>query len=233
MLLSVIIPTLNEVQHLGETLAVLQQANPPVDYWVVDGGSQDGTPVLAKTMGAQVLETSSGRGAQLNLGAAQCLGDVLLFLHADTVLPADFPTQIQRVLGQPGVVAGAFPLKIAPAGLGLNLVAWGVKQRSRWLQLPYGDQGLFLQRQVFETVGGFPELPIMEDFVWVRRLQRLGRIGLASTPVITSARRWQKLGLVQTTLINQVMILGYFAGISPHRLAQWYRGYSLIRPKNS
>jgi rSAM/selenodomain-associated transferase 2 len=157
------------------------------------------------------------------MGADHAAGDTLLFLHADTQLPPDFQNEVERVLSQPRVVAGAFPLSIASAGWGLKLVMWGTQQRSRWLQLPYGDQALFLRRSTFDATGGFPLLPIMEDFVWVRRLQRLGRIALANSPVLTSDRRWKRLGLVRTTIVNQLMILGYGAGVSPHRLARWYR----------
>lgn len=221
--LSIVIPTLNEAEHISQTLASLREQNPAVDCWVVDGGSVDRTVDLALEGGAKVLHCSGGRGAQLNLGAHHAEGDTLLFLHADTQLPPHFQAEIEGVLSQPGVVAGAFPLKIAQAGWGLKLVMWGTQQRSRWLQLPYGDQALFVRRSTFEASGGFPLLPIMEDFVWVRRLQQFGRIALAKSPVLTSDRRWKRLGLVQTTIVNQLMILGYFTGVPPQHLAQWYR----------
>lgn len=230
--LSIVIPTLNEAENISHTLARLQAQTPAVEYWVVDGGSVDGTVDLAIVGGAKVLHSDGGRGAQLNLGAAHAQGDTLLFLHGDTQLPASFQIEIEQVLSQPGVVAGAFPLSIAQAGWGLKLLMWGTQQRSRWLQLPYGDQALFLKRSTFDLTGGFPLLPIMEDFVWVRRLQKLGRIGLATSPVITSDRRWRRLGVVQTTLLNQLIILGYYAGVSPQRLAQWYRGFKHLGFKN-
>ena len=225
MRLSIVIPTLNEAKNISHTLSRLQAQSPGIDCWVVDGGSDDQTVALAIAAGANILQSDGGRAAQLNLGARQAQGDTLLFLHADTQLPDQFEVEIEQVLRQPGVVAGAFPLSIANAGWGLKIVTWGVQQRSKWLQLPYGDQGLFLKRSTFEATGGFPLLPIMEDFVWVRQLQKQGRIALAPSPVITSDRRWQRLGLVQTTFINQLMILGYYAGVSPQRLVQWYRGF--------
>jgi len=225
MHLSIVIPTLNEAAQITQTLTRLRAQSPGVDCWVVDGGSVDQTVELAIVSGARVLHCTGGRGAQLNLGARHAAGDTLLFLHADTQLPPDFEGEVESVLSQPGVVAGAFPLDIASADWRLKLVMWGTQHRSRWLQLPYGDQALFLKRSTFEATGGFPLLPIMEDFVWVRSLQRLGRIALAQSPVLTSDRRWKRLGLVQTTIVNQLMILGYFAGVSPQRLAQWYRRY--------
>ncbi len=223
MRLSIVIPTLNEAANITQTLTQLRTQSPGIDCWVVDGGSVDQTVALAIDGGAKVLQCAGGRGAQLNLGARHATGDTLLFLHADTQLPPDFEAEVERVLSQPGVVAGAFPLSIASAGWGLKLVMWGTQHRSRWLQLPYGDQALFLRRSTFEATAGFPLLPIMEDFVWVRTVQRLGRIGLTNSPVLTSDRRWKRLGLARTTIVNQLMILGYFMGVSPQRLAQWYR----------
>ncbi|NJL47330.1 MAG: hypothetical protein HC929_07370 [Leptolyngbyaceae cyanobacterium SM2_5_2] len=136
------------------------------------------------------------------------------------------PTSIagfDYTLSQPGVVAGAFGLAIDDAAWGLRWVEWGVKLRSRWLQMPYGDQALFMKTAVFRDLGGFPALPLMEDFELVRQLRRRGRVEIASASVLTSARRWQKLGIVRTTLINQGIILAYLLGIHPSRLARWYR----------
>ena len=232
MKLSIVIPTLNEAAHIGETLGRLKPCQAEVELWVVDGGSQDQTCAIAQNAGAQVLETHQGRFAQLNLGAAQSTGDVLIFLHADTHLPPCFDQEIAEVLGQTGVIAGAFPLAIANAKGGLRWVAWGTNQRSRWLQLPYGDRALFMRQETFQSLGGFPDLPIMEDFELVRRLRQRGKIGLATSPVLTSDRRWRKLGVVATTIRNQLMLMGYFAGIPPQRLANWYRR-PLGRPRQT
>ena len=222
--LSVIIPTLNEAPHLEQTLEPLHQAG--VEILVVDGGSRDGTPDLARRLGAKVLETTPGRAQQMNLGASHAQGSLLLFLHGDTRLPSDFVQQVQVTLAQPKVVAGAFRLHIAGAGWCLRWVEWGTQVRSHYCQLPYGDQGLFLWRSTFEAVGQFADLPIMEDFELVQRLQSQGRIALAPAVVQTSDRRWRTLGVLRTTVINQAMILGYGLGIDPHRLARFYRGRS-------
>jgi hypothetical protein len=193
-----------------------------IEILVVDGGSQDETRSLAQRAGATVIDSMPGRACQMNTGATVAQGEILLFLHADTQIPADFVAQVKATLAQPGVVAGAFELKIAGKGWGLRWVEWGVKWRSRLLQLPYGDQAIFLRATTFRQVGGFPDLPIMEDFVLVRSLQKMGKVAIASASVITSARRWQKLGVLRTTLINQLIIWGYFCGIAPERLADLY-----------
>lgn len=219
--ISVIIPVFNEAANLPATLTTVQAA--PVEIIVVDGGSQDNTREVAAQLGAIVLDSAPGRAAQMNAGATIAQGNVLLFLHADTMLPLDYTAHIERVLAKPGIVAGAFELNIAGTQSGLRWVEWGVKWRSRLLQMPYGDQGIFLAAATFHQLGGFPELPIMEDFVFVRRLKALGRVAIAPAAVLTSGRRWQKLGVVKTTLTNQLLILSYFLGVAPTRLAQWYR----------
>lgn len=224
--ISIIIPVLNEAANLAKTLTFVQcSSNMAADgeVIVVDGGSWDTTVEIAKELGVQVVFSAPGRAQQMNAGAAIAQGAVLVFLHGDTRLPLNYPTLIHQTLEQPDVVAGAFDLAIDGTGWKFRWVEWGVRQRSRWLQLPYGDQAIFLTKQVFHAVGEFPELPIMEDFVLVRRLQQLGRIAIAPAAVLTSSRRWQKLGILKTTLINQLILIGYGLGISPQRLAHWYR----------
>lgn len=223
--LSVIIPTLNEATHLPATLATVLVDNPAtrVEVIVVDGGSQDATVAIAQAAGAQVISSPPGRCHQLNAGVAAATGHWLLFLHADTRLPPAYAAHLRQTLAQPGVVAGAFELAIDGPGQGLRWVEWGVRQRSRWLQQPYGDQGLFMARATFNAVGGFPTLPILEDLELVKALQRHGRIAIAPAAVVTSSRRWRRLGVARTTAINQGILLGHLLGIDPRTLAQWYR----------
>ncbi|WP_083583003.1 TIGR04283 family arsenosugar biosynthesis glycosyltransferase [Phormidesmis priestleyi] len=220
--ISIIIPVLNEAHQLSKILHILQQAL-DVEIIVIDGGSQDQTLEIAKRAGVKIIQSPIGRAHQMNAGVADATGDILLFLHADTRLPRDFDLTIRDTLSQSTVIAGAFRLKIDAPGWKLRVIEWGVNARSRYLQMPYGDQAIFLKTTTFQALGGFPNLPIMEDFELVRQLKRQGRIAIASTAVITSGRRWQKLGAVRTTLINQCVILAYLLGVSPDRVAQWYR----------
>ncbi|MBD1839047.1 TIGR04283 family arsenosugar biosynthesis glycosyltransferase [Coleofasciculus sp. FACHB-64] len=221
--ISIIIPVLNEAANtIRSTLASVQNVK-NVEVIVVDGGSQNETVVLVQSWGVKVLSSAAGRACQMNAGATAATGDILLFLHADTSLPLGFEKLVPLTLAQSGTVAGAFELKINSPMRSLRLVEKMVNWRSRFFSLPYGDQAIFLKASVFHDIGGFPNLPIMEDFEFICRLKRLGRISIAPAPVMTSARRWQKLGVLKTTLINQIVILGYFLGVPPSQLVKFYR----------
>ena len=229
-LISIIIPVLNEAPIIQATLLRLQ-GNPNVEIIVVDGGSTDNTFVLVKQIGATVITVTEGRGAQMNGGAAIASGEILLFLHGDTQLPVNYQAIITETLLQPNVIAGAFELAIDGAAKSLRLVEMLVKIRSHFCSLPYGDQAIFLTKKIFIEVGGFAPLPIMEDFEFIQRLQGQGKIAIAPASVITSPRRWQKLGIIKTTLINQLIILGYYLGISPLKLKNFYRSMGKQKPK--
>lgn len=222
MAISVVIPVMNESAYLAQTLATVYAAA-DVEVIVVDGGSRDDTVQIAKAFGAAVIHSQLGRAVQMNAGAAIATAPNLLFLHADTCLPIGYDSLIYQTLAQPGVAAGAFNLAIAGAQIGLRLVEWGVKWRSHLFHMPYGDQGIFLKAEIFHQLGGFPNLPIMEDFVLVKQLNKLGKVAIVAAKVSTSNRRWKTLGICKTTLINQMMILGYFVGIPSNTLARWYR----------
>jgi rSAM/selenodomain-associated transferase 2 len=226
--ISIVIPALNEARQLPVVLDTIH-ADSSVEVIVVDGGSADGTAEVAEAKGARVVDATPGRSRQLNAGAAAATGEILLFLHADTRLPEGFDHSIRQTLTQQGVVAGAFRLAIDGPGRGLRWVEWGVNLRSRWLQMPYGDQAIFLSAEVFHDLGGFPDLPMMEDFELMRRLRKVGKVAIAPSAVVTSDRRWRTLGILRTTLANQAMIAGYLLGVDPHQLARWYR--RLGKPK--
>jgi rSAM/selenodomain-associated transferase 2 len=220
--ISIIIPVLNEAPTIASVISTAQTAN-NVEIIVADGGSSDGTADIATSLGVRVVSTAPGRAAQMNAGAASATGDILLFLHADTHLPPEYDSGARRALAKPLAVAGAFQLKIDARQQSLRLVEKGVNWRSNFLQIPYGDQAIFLYSATFDKIGGFPDLPLMEDFEFVRRLKKQGRIEIVPQPVLTSARRWQQLGVIQTTTINQIVIIAYFLGVSPDRLAFWYK----------
>jgi len=220
--ISVIIPVLNEANTIGSVLDRLVNTE-NVEVIVADGGSQDGTVSVARSRNVQVISTPPSRACQMNAGAARATGDILLFLHADTRLPANFDRLIRQGLQDSKTIAGAFELRIDSQQWGLRLIERLVNWRSRFFSMPYGDQAIFLKATVFHDIGGFPNLPIMEDFEFIRRLQPQGRITIISASILTSGRRWERLGIIKTTLINQLIILGYFWGVSPDKLARWYR----------
>ena len=234
-MISIVIPTLNESVYLADTLqSIFDATSNPIQIIVVDGSSVDNTVEIATKFGVQVLLCGNGRSYQMNAGAAVATGDILMFLHGDTLVPIGFDRWVEECINlskspllKEGTVeqsiAGAFNLKINSDRSGLRWVEWGVKVRSKFFNLPYGDQALFLKASTFHKLGGFPELPIMEDFVFVRSLLKHGKITIVPAAVTTSARRWEQQGIFKTTIINQIMILGYYLGISPDRLKQWYR----------
>lgn len=189
----------------------------------MDGGSQDNTVELAQSWDVKVLSAAIGRACQMNAGAKIATGDILLFLHADTRLPPGFDTLVRTLATQPDTVAGAFALQIDAKLWSLRLIEMGVNWRSRWLQMPYGDQAIFLKSAIFHKIGRFSDLPMMEDFELMRRLRRIGRIAIIPVPVLTSGRRWLQKGVFKTTLINQIAIIAYLLGVSPKRIVRWYR----------
>lgn len=220
--ISIIIPVLNEASKIAKTITVAKSGK-SVEILVVDGGSQDNTVEIVEALGLKVLFASPSRANQMNVGAKAATGEILLFLHADTLLPTKFAHNVRRVLCQPNTIAGAFALQIDGSLKGLRLVEKGVNLRSHFLSLPYGDQAIFVKTETFKALGGFPQLPIMEDFELVLKLRHCGRIAIIPTPVITSSRRWQKLGVWQTTIMNQLAIAAYFLKIPAKYIAKWYR----------
>ena len=220
--LSIIIPTLNETNVIEETINRLPQSD-ALEILVVDGGSSDGTAAMARELGARVLSAAPSKAEQMNAGAADARGEVLLFLHADTCLPKHFEKRVLTALTRKGVSAGAFTLGIDSEDWGLRFIEQVANWRARLFKIPYGDQALFVSRQLFFEIGGFADYPIMEDFELVRRLKKKGQIVILPESVQTSPRRWQNFGVFKTWLLNQIIIGAYFIGIPPQRLAFWYR----------
>ncbi len=219
--ISIIIPALNEEKNIANIPDSLKES--VGEMLIVDGGSSDHTVQVAKKKGLRVVLTSPGRASQLNHGAQCSCGSILLFLHADTQLPENFTTPVLHTLARPNVIAGAFSLAIRNSSPSLAFIACCANIRSRYLQLPYGDQAVFIRKDQFETLGGFPLLPIMEDYVFIKKAKRCGKVCTLSQKVTTSSRRWQRLGVLRTTIINQLIVLGYTLHIPPERLASLYR----------
>jgi len=191
--ISVIIPVLNDAEALDLALGSTQDYT-GVECIVVDGGSSDESAEVAQSRGVKVLLSPPGRARQMNAGAEVAEGRFLLFLHADTRLPEGFDGHVRQILTGSGVAAGAFQLQIDAPSARLRLIEKAANWRSRYLQMPYGDQAIFLRKELFREMGGFPDLPIMEDFQLIRRLQGEGRIVIAPAAVVTSGRRWKKTG---------------------------------------
>ena len=219
--ISIVIPTLNEASLITDTLQRLLNI-PDVEIIVADGGSADQTVELAQAAGAHVVQCHPGRGKQMNAGASLASGEVLLFLHADTQLPKDFCEHIWRVM-RANNSAGAFRLQIGAKGWMLRLVEFAANLRSRWFRMPYGDQAIFVRASVFYEIDGFRNWPLMEDFDFGQRLKKNGKMKLVPASVITSPRRWQRLGVIRTTLTNLACVIAFQLGVSPATLAGWYR----------
>jgi hypothetical protein len=217
-LISLIIPTLNEEENIIPCLEATRKAV-NVERIVVDGGSSDRTVDKAKSWGATVLSAARGRARQMNAGAQTAKGEILLFLHADTILSDGFDNQVRLILSRSRVSAGAFSFRLdQPNSISLRLIQEVTNWRSRYLQVPYGDQAIFVRASLFQKIGGFADLPIMEDHELIRRLKKRGRIHTASLPAVTSARRWRVLGIWRTTILNWALTLAYLMGMSPLRL---------------
>lgn len=224
--ISIIIPTLNEAKNVTALKPLTALVKEVI---LVDGGSNDGTVQAAKDLGFTVLTSDKGRGMQLNLGAEKASSTLLLFLHADTLLPPGFPALVENCLTDPKTILGSFSLQLDTKSFLLRAICAGANLRSRHFSLPYGDQAFFLRKHDFHALGGFPRIAIMEDYVFVKLAQKQGKIRTLSEAVTTSARRWQTLGPLRTTLINQLMILGYHLGVSPEKLASFYRSRLILR----
>ena len=227
-LISVIIPTLNEAPTVVRAVESAGTGR-EVETIVADGGSADKTVALAEAAGARVIRSDPGRSRQMNQAAGSARGEILVFLHADTLLPPGFDRQARQIIAQRGIVAGAFRLAINGSSPSLRLIEKVANWRSTWLQMPYGDQALFLKAPIFHSLNGFRDMALMEDFDLVRRLRRMGRIVIAPHCVLTSDRRWRTRGPWKTTLLNQISIVAYSAGVSPTRIERWYYGNNRAR----
>ena len=219
--LSVIIPAIDEARQIARTLAAA--ASPDAEIIVSDGGSTDRTVNIARSLGALIVPGKRGRAGQQNRGAAAARGEVLLFLHADTQLPRNYVNHVFETLMDRRTRLGAFRFATDIRTPAMRCIAFFTNLRAGWFNLPYGDQGLFLRQRDFAAIGGFPDVPIAEDLYLVRRMSRKGRITMAPAAVVTSGRRWRRLGPMRTTMINAILVVGILAGVSPERLAPLYR----------
>lgn len=224
MRFSIIVPMLNEAPGLPRLLARLSalklQGN---EVLIVDGGSDDGSAELAMRAGFRVLSSPRGRARQMNLGAAHATGDVLLFLHADTLLPEGALITVRRSMQKSGAPWGRFDVVIDGSHSLLRVVARLMNLRSRWSGIATGDQAIFVTREAFEAVGGFPDQPLMEDIELSRRLLQRARPVCIDDPVLTSGSRWESRGVWRTVLLMWQLRWAYWRGTPADQLAQRYR----------
>lgn len=222
MLVSIVVPCLNESAGIARAVA-RALALQPGDLVVVDGRSRDGTAELARQAGAgRVLEAGPGRAVQQNAGAAATTGEVLLFLHADCWLEPGSLELVTEALADPRCVGGCFGQQIEAPERRYRWLEWGNARRVAWWGLAYGDQAIFVRRRVFEELGGFPELPLMEDLFFMRELRRRGRLAQLPPRLHVSARRWQQQGVLRQTIRNWGLTLAAHLGVSPERLVKFY-----------
>jgi rSAM/selenodomain-associated transferase 2 len=226
--LSIIIPTLNEAAAIGDTLAALQPLRARgCEVIVADGGSTDATVALARPLADAVVTSEAGRARQQNAGAAAARGEVLLFLHADTRLPPDADVSIFDELRRTGRGWGRFDVRLTGRHPVLRLIERMMNLRSRLTGIATGDQAIFVRREPFRAVGGFPEIPLMEDVALSMALKRLGPPLSLREPVTTSSRRWEEHGVYRTMVLMWRLRAEYWLGADPARLADRYR---VVRP---
>jgi len=221
--ISVVIPVLNDAVPLRHLLTQLQTMPHVVEVFVVDGGSEDGGKSATEELGGKWMEGPPGRGPQLNLGAGESTGDVLWFLHADTTLSERSSEAILDTLRNPECVGGAFRFRLSNTRWYGPLFHFSVNLRSRVFKLPFGDQGLFVRRDLFEEMGGFRLSPILEDLDFVLRLRRKGELRIVPVSIGVSARRWDREGVLRRTVLNWIILFGFFFGVSPEKLVRFYR----------
>lgn len=223
---SVIIPVIDEERTIGETIRRLREnaSMHDVEIIVVDGHSSGNTIRTLRDHHVTKIVAYRGRAVQMNTGAAVARGDVLLFLHADTILPANAFDRIDDILNKKNVAGGAFDLGIASGKSIYRVIETISSFRSRITRIPYGDQGIFVRREIFEMLGGYKEMPIMEDVDLMRRIKAAGfRISFIPERVRTSPRRWEKDGVVFCTARNWMLIILYLCGVSTEKLVRFYR----------
>jgi rSAM/selenodomain-associated transferase 2 len=221
--LSIVVPALNEAAAIVTTLNALAPLRARgVEVIVADGGSTDVTAAQARPLADRVLTARPGRAAQMNAGAALAAGDVLLFLHADTLLPADADRLVRDAMDA-GAAWGRFDVRIAGRPWMLRVVAALMNARSRWTGVATGDQAIFVRRAVFERLGGFADQPLMEDVELTGRLRRVGRPACLRVPATTSGRRWETRGVWRTIFLMWRLRWRYWRGESAQALAETYR----------
>lgn len=219
MKISVVIPALNEESHLEKTLQSITKQEGDYEFFVVDGGSSDNTVTIAKRY-TTVINSLRGRAIQMNTGAKACSGDILLFLHADTILPDCAFREIRKRMKDVSVAGGSFYIAFDADTFILKGVSFVTRFNFRLFH--FGDQGIFVRRTVFQTLQGYKEMPIMEDYDFYKRLGKQGKVILIRMPVISSARRFVRKGVIRQLFMNKLVVLAYWAGVDIQTIKRFY-----------
>jgi len=219
---AVVVPLLNEADGLPRLLQSLK-ACAPDELMLVDGGSSDGTAQILQGSELRFLTSKPGRAVQMNAGARVCESDIILFLHADTDISSGSVEFLRELGGKPDMVGGRFDVRLSGQQIALRVIEWFINLRSRLSRISTGDQAMFVRREVFEAMGGFSDIPLMEDVEFSRRLKRRGKIACLRQKVCTSSRRWEGHGMVRTVVLMWRLRLLYWLGVSPEKLVEMYR----------
>lgn len=223
MKITIVMPVFDEEALLRKTLSSLKITERE-ELIVVDGGSNDNSVSIAREFTDKVFAGEKGRARQMNLGAQNARSDILLFLHADCILPENGFKVIRKVMEGNNASAGAFDLSIDNQSIMYRIIETAANMRSRITSMPYGDQGIFTRRKFFENIGGFSDIPLMEDIEIAARLKKIGKIVFVKPAIKTSARRWDKEGALYTTLRDWALALSFVLfGASPQTLAKYYK----------
>ena len=220
--ISVIIPTLNEAETIQTMLAHIYQLDNKMELIVADGNSTDETVIKAKSL-AKIIHAPRGRGAQMNAGARIASGDILWFLHADCFPHSTSIHAIQQALTNPDIVGGAFDYSINDSRRFFRLVEYLSNSKNHCLNLIYGDMGIFVRKRIFKAIGGYKEIPLMEDMEFCKQLKKMGEIVILPHRIKTSARRWHQDGITKNYIRNWILQLCWGMGAKPEKLAKYYR----------
>lgn len=223
-MISVIIPALNEEQTIGKCIAWIKEDHASTELIVADGGSIDRTrDIISDYPDVALVKSEKGRGMQMNSGAAKARGDILLFLHADTRLASGWYKAIETMLlSNTNTVGGAFTFKVDHSARRYRILETMVRLRCRLFRLPYGDQAIFIRREAFEKISGYTAIPLMEDVKLVSEMKKLGNIMILDHSAYTDSRRWERKGIIKTSVSNLLTLLMYKLGVSPNKLAERY-----------
>jgi len=224
--IDIVVPVLNEAGALPALLADRRRLRRKAGFIFVDGGSCDGTVTLLRRAGVRWLASDPGRARQMNAGAAASNAEILLFLHVDTRLDSSHIEDVLQAMRDSDVVGGRFDVRLSGRHPAFRVIEFFINLRSRLTRISTGDQAIFVRRDVFESLGGFPEQPLMEDVEFSKRLKRLGRIACLRRRVTTSSRRWECRGIARTVLLMWWLRLRYWLGADPAALERWYSGRS-------